>query len=47
MFRTHKSIRLGAYSYVNVYPMEGKLAVGKAGEGQISRSHYAILVNCI
>lgn len=47
MFRTHKSIGVGACSYVKVCPMEGELAMGRAGEGQVSRSHYAMLVNCI
>lgn len=39
--------RTGACSYVNVCPMEGRLAVGRAGEVHISTSHYAILANCI
>lgn len=47
MCRTHKSIGPGACSYVNVCPMEGKLAVRRAGEGRISRTHYATPANCI
>lgn len=33
MFRTHESIRLGAYSYVNVYPMERQASNGERRGG--------------
>lgn len=39
--------RSGVCGYVNVCPMEGKLAVGKAGALWVSRSYYVILASCI
>lgn len=39
--------RSGVCAYVNICPMEGKLAVGKAGALWGSRSYYAILASCI
>ena len=39
--------RTGTSSYVNVCPMEGGLAVGRAGEVLVSRSPYATHVHSI
>lgn len=39
--------RTGTHSYVNVWPIEGELAAGRAGGVQDPRSYYTILANCI